>query len=66
MLPTLDGERDVLLVNKLSKHLNPAKSVEVGRLYIFTSPVNPDRLICKRVLGNVHKLMARVAVHLIC
>lgn len=50
MLPTLSGD-DVLLVNKFSKHFG--NRIEVGSLYIFVSPVDPDKLICKRVVAKV-------------
>lgn len=50
MQPTLDTD-DVLLVNKLSRHLS--KKVEVGKMYIFVSPSDPERLICKRVVAKV-------------
>lgn len=51
MQPTLQGD-DVLLVNKLSKHFK--KDVDVGSLYIFTSPTDPEKLICKRVTAKVY------------
>ena len=51
MLPTLDSKGDVLLVEKVSKHLNVKP--KVGDLYIFISPDNPNRLICKRLVAKV-------------
>lgn len=50
MLPTLDSD-DVLLVNKFSR--NFIKKLEVGKIYIFISPSDPERLICKRVTAKV-------------
>lgn len=50
MLPTLNDD-DVLLVNKFSKHFS--KRIEVGSMYIFVSPVDPSKLICKRVVAKV-------------
>ena len=51
MQPVLETD-DVLLVNKLSHHIS--KKVEVGKMYIFISPTDPEKLICKRVLAVVN------------
>ena len=50
MQPTLEND-DILLVNKLSRHL--IKQVLPGKLYIFISPSNPEKLICKRIIALV-------------
>lgn len=50
MQPTLDSE-DVLLVDKFSRNFN--KEAELGKLYIFISPSDPEKLICKRVMAKV-------------
>ena len=50
MQPSLETD-DVLLVNKISRHLS--KNVEIGKMYIFISPTDPEKLICKRVVAVV-------------
>lgn len=50
MQPTLETD-DVLLVNKLNRHFS--KKVEIGKMYIFKSPTDPEKLICKRVVATV-------------
>lgn len=54
MIPTLSDD-DVLLVNKFSKHFS--NRIDVGSLYIFVSPVDPNKLICKRVLAKVSNIV---------
>lgn len=51
MLPTLASKGDVLLVNKLAKtaHAKPARD----DVYIFVSPDDPTKLICKRIKALV-------------
>lgn len=53
MQPTLETG-DVLLVNKISRHLS--KNVEIGKMYIFVSLTDPKKLICKRVVAMVKLL----------
>jgi signal peptidase I len=50
MQPTLDSD-DVLVVNKVAKH--SSESAVVGKMYIFASPEDPRKLICKRVEAKV-------------
>ncbi|KZT21655.1 LexA/Signal peptidase [Neolentinus lepideus HHB14362 ss-1] len=50
MLPTLAVQGELLLENNLSYWLNP-KSIARGDLVSFVSPINPQRLACKRVIG---------------
>lgn len=51
MQPTLESE-DVLLVNKFKKHLSNTNVLR-GKMYIFVSPSDPNKLICKRVVALV-------------
>lgn len=53
MQPTLETD-DVLLVNKIWRHFS--KKVEIGKIYIFISPTEPEKLICKRVVAAVFSL----------
>lgn len=53
MQPTLDSD-DVLLVNKFSRHFT--KKIEPDNIYIFISPSDPKKLICKRVIAIVNIL----------
>jgi signal peptidase I len=53
MQPTLETD-DVLLVNKLSRHFS--KKIEIGKIYIFISPTDPEKLICKRIIAAVNHL----------
>ncbi|EIN13538.1 LexA/Signal peptidase [Punctularia strigosozonata HHB-11173 SS5] len=50
MLPTLANEGELVLENCLSYRLNPA-CIKRGTLVTFTSPLDPTRIVCKRVLG---------------
>lgn len=50
MQPTLESD-DVLLVNKFSRHFS--RKVELNKIYIFVSPTDPEKLICKRVVAVV-------------
>jgi signal peptidase I len=50
MLPTLRNEGDVLLVEKISSTL---RLVRRGDVVVCVSPSDPDKLICKRVIGLV-------------
>ena len=56
MKPTLESD-DVLLVNKFSQHFG--KKVEIGKIYIFVSPTDPQKLICKRVTAVVKQLRVK-------
>lgn len=50
MLPTLGTQGELVIENKLSVLLNPA-SFTRGELIVLKSPLDPDRLVCKRILG---------------
>ena len=52
MMPTLETD-DILLVNKFSKRVS--QNLQNGNLYIFVSPTDPEKLICKRVVARVHR-----------
>lgn len=51
MLPTLRNEGDILLVEKLSPVF---KNIKRGDVIVCVSPTDPDKLICKRVIGLVY------------
>lgn len=51
MLPTLRSSGDVILVEKITTRLG---NIKRGDVVVVTSPNNPDRLICKRIVGLVH------------
>lgn len=50
MLPTLNPHGDILLQESLSVRRNPPR-LDRGDLVISISPVDPSRLICKRLIG---------------
>lgn len=50
MLPTIASEGEFILVEKMSISL---KRIERGDVVVLTSPDDPDKLICKRVVGLV-------------
>lgn len=50
MLPTLGTQGELVLEDKLSIHLDPT-AFNRGDLVVLKSPIDPSRLICKRVLG---------------
>ncbi|KAB5592262.1 Mitochondrial inner membrane protease subunit 1 [Ceratobasidium theobromae] len=50
MLPTLNPHGDILLQESLSVKRNPPR-LDRGDLVISISPVDPSRLICKRLIG---------------
>lgn len=50
MLPTLNAHGDVLLQESLSIKRSPPR-IDRGDLVICVSPVDPTRLVCKRLLG---------------
>jgi inner membrane protease subunit 1 len=50
MLPTLRSEGNVLLVEKLSTTF---RTIKRGDVVVCVSPEDPDKLICKRVIGLV-------------
>lgn len=54
MLPTLNSKGDVVLVEKIS----PAfKCIKRGDCVVCVSPEDPDKLICKRIIGLVHVIL---------
>lgn len=61
MLPTLRPKGDSILVEKLSVHWRRLKR---GDVVVVTSPSNPDRLICKRIIGLVQRCQVSVLLHL--
>jgi inner membrane protease subunit 1 len=50
MLPTLNAHGDVLLQEAISLKRSPPR-LDRGDLVISVSPVDPTRLVCKRLLG---------------
>ena len=50
MLPTIAGEGEAVIENRLSFRLNPG-CLKRGDLVTFESPLAPGRLVCKRLLG---------------
>ena len=50
MLPTLKSDGDVLLIDKISPAL---KTINRGDVVVCLSPEDPDKWICKRVVGKV-------------
>lgn len=50
MLPTLQSEGEVLLVEKVSPAL---QTICRGDVIVCASPEDPTKLICKRVIGMV-------------
>ncbi|CAE6493324.1 unnamed protein product [Rhizoctonia solani] len=50
MLPTLNPHGDILLQESLSLKTSPPR-LSRGDLVISISPVDPTRLVCKRLLG---------------
>lgn len=50
MLPTLNSKGDVVIVEKLSPRL---RSLRRGDVVVSTSPEDPEKLICKRIIGLV-------------
>lgn len=48
MLPTIKAKGEAILVEKLSV---PLKNIKHGDVVIAVSPENPDKLVCKRVIG---------------
>jgi inner membrane protease subunit 1 len=50
MLPTLAESGEIVIEDRLTYRLNPG-SVARGDLITLRSPIDPSRIICKRVLG---------------
>lgn len=50
MLPTLADSGEIVIEDRLTYRLNPG-SVARGDLITLRSPIDPSRIICKRVLG---------------
>lgn len=50
MLPTIEAEGEAVLVEKISISL---RAIQRGDVVVAVSPNDPDRLICKRVVGLV-------------
>ncbi|EDR15066.1 uncharacterized protein LACBIDRAFT_242895 [Laccaria bicolor S238N-H82] len=50
MLPTLADSGEIVVEDRLTYRLNPG-SVARGDLITLRSPIDPSRIICKRVLG---------------
>jgi len=50
MLPTLAEGGEIVIEDRISVHLNPGK-LQRGELVILNSPLEPQRSICKRVIG---------------
>ncbi|KAL0580283.1 hypothetical protein V5O48_001700 [Marasmius crinis-equi] len=50
MLPTLANEGEIVIEDRLTYRLWP-ESLARGELLILKSPIDPNRIICKRVIG---------------
>ena len=50
MLPTLAEGGEIVIEDRISVRLNPGK-LQRGELVILSSPLEPQRSICKRVIG---------------
>jgi inner membrane protease subunit 1 len=50
MLPTLSVEGELVLTNKFVCRLFPER-LSRGDIVTFTSPLDPQRVVCKRILG---------------
>jgi mitochondrial inner membrane protease subunit 1 len=50
MLPTLAESGEIVIEDRISIHLNPEK-LQRGELIILNSPLEPQRVICKRIIG---------------
>lgn len=50
MLPTMSAEGELVFCNKLVCRLFP-EQLSRGDIVTFTSPLNPQRVVCKRILG---------------
>ena len=50
MLPTLAESGELVIEEKISLRLKPGK-LERGELVLLMSPLDPQRSICKRVIG---------------
>jgi signal peptidase I len=61
MLPTLRNEGDVLLVEKISSAF---RLVRRGDVVVCVSPNDPDKLICKRVIGLVLLVTGEILISL--
>jgi len=50
MLPTLAEDGEIVIEDRISVLLNPGK-LQRGELVVLNSPLEPQRSICKRILG---------------
>lgn len=50
MLPTMSAEGELVLVNKFVCRLFPERLAR-GDIVTFVSPLDPQRVVCKRILG---------------
>lgn len=50
MLPTISAEGELVLDNKLVCRLFPER-LSRGDIVTFVSPLDPERVVCKRILG---------------
>jgi len=50
MLPTLAESGEVVIEDSISVRLNPEK-LQRGELVLLKSPLDPHRIICKRIIG---------------
>lgn len=49
MLPTFNVAGDLVLVDRIFYKYQP---LELGGIYVFISPQNPNRLVIKRLIGR--------------
>jgi signal peptidase I len=49
MLPTFNVAGDLVMVDKLFYKYKP---LELGQVYVYISPQNPNRLVVKRLIGK--------------
>lgn len=51
MMPTLAPQGDIVLVEKLSLNFSPSQLPRRHDIIVCTSPQDPKKVICKRVIG---------------
>lgn len=50
MLPTFNAEGDIVIEDRFSIKFFPSK-IERGELVTLKSPIEPNRVVCKRIIG---------------
>ena len=62
MLPTIANEGDYVFVEKISV---PLGLIRRGDIVVSTSPIEPNKLLCKRVLSMVNIMFVRLSLIII-